>query len=64
MGMEIIWYFSPKITGKRNKAKPYIYFYGGGCSVCVLALFGYSNFKSYKSYLRYFDEAYASVWHI
>lgn len=33
-------------------------------SVCIFAIFGYSNFRSPKYYLGEFDEAYGSVSHI
>ena len=33
-------------------------------SVCVFAIFGYSNFKSPKNYLGWFNGIYASVWHV
>ena len=98
-GLEVIWYLSKKVKGRvKEKAKPYIYVYGGasasinkdtkkvlekiiakpkllfkpkslctggfGLSVCVFAIFGYSNFNSPKSYLGWFDEAYANAWHV
>ncbi len=37
---------------------------GFNLSVCVFAVFGYSNFKSPNSYLKWFSETYASAWHV
>lgn len=37
---------------------------GFGLSVCVFAIFGYSNFKSYKDYLKWFSGVYASAWNV
>lgn len=37
---------------------------GFSLSVCVFAIFGYSNFRNPKNYLGAFNETYASAWHV
>lgn len=37
---------------------------GFSLSVCVFAVFGYSDFTSYRDYLDRFDGVYSSVWHV